>query len=88
MHGNALDIDGIEIFEGSKKYTDLGIYPLDIHPEKAAVVERLVARGRKFSSYTGVHYLAYDGLATNCEFTVSPVGEHARYTFFSREPGS
>ena len=84
MHGNALDIDGIEIFEGSKKYTDLGIYPLDIHPEKAAVVERLVARGRKFSSYTGVHYLAYDGLATNCEFTISPVGEHARYTFFSR----
>ncbi|KAH6716209.1 ATPase [Leptodontidium sp. MPI-SDFR-AT-0119] len=53
MFGHALDIDGIETFEGSKKFTDLGIYPLD----------RLVARGRRFAAYTGVHYLAYDGLA-------------------------
>jgi hypothetical protein len=59
MYGHALDIDGIEAFEGSKKFTDLGIYPLEAHPEKDAVAERLVARGRKFAAYTGVHYLAY-----------------------------
>ncbi|KAH9206677.1 P-loop containing nucleoside triphosphate hydrolase protein [Leptodontidium sp. 2 PMI_412] len=63
MFGYALDILGIETFEGSKKFTDLGIYPLDVHAEKAAVIERLVARGRRFAAYTGVHYLAYDGLA-------------------------
>lgn len=34
MFGHALDIDGIETFEGSKKFTDLGIYPLDVHAEK------------------------------------------------------
>src|SRR5262249_1744238 len=48
MYGHALDMDGIEVFEGSKKYTDLGIYPLEIHPNRAAVVERLVERGRRF----------------------------------------
>jgi uncharacterized protein DUF7025 len=69
VYGNALDIDGIEIYEGSKKFTDLGVYPLDVHPSKASVIKRLVERGRKFSSYTGVHYLAYEGLAADASLS-------------------
>jgi hypothetical protein len=88
MYGHALDIDGIEIFEGSKKYTDLGVYPLDVHLTKAAVVERLVQRGRKISSYTGVHYQAYDGLVTNCEMRISAVDEYARLPSAPPQAGS
>jgi hypothetical protein len=61
--GHAVDLIAIEMFEGSVNSSDLGAYPLDSHPEKDAVVQRLVKRGRKFTSFTGVHYQAYDGLA-------------------------
>ncbi|KAH8882090.1 P-loop containing nucleoside triphosphate hydrolase protein [Thozetella sp. PMI_491] len=63
IYGHTLEMDAIEIFDGIKKYSDLGIYPLDMHPMKEAVIERLVERGKKFVSYAGVHYRAYDGFA-------------------------
>ncbi|KIW90878.1 uncharacterized protein Z519_08661 [Cladophialophora bantiana CBS 173.52] len=63
--GHTLEVEGIKDFEGSRKFTDLGVFPLDSHPAKGAVIERLVERGRKFSSYTRVHYRAYNGPATS-----------------------
>ncbi|EXJ63316.1 uncharacterized protein A1O5_11637 [Cladophialophora psammophila CBS 110553] len=66
VFGHTLEVEGIKDFEGSRRCTDLGVFPLDAHPAKRSVVERLVDRGRKFSSYTGVHYRAYNGPATSC----------------------
>jgi hypothetical protein len=49
-------------FGGTQQITKLGAYPLEHHPEKDAVVERLLARGRKFVDYKGYHYKAYEGV--------------------------
>jgi len=76
MYGHSLGMDAIENFEGGKKYEELGIYPLDVHPEKDSVIKRLVERGRKFSSYTGVHYKSYDGLASALDGGFRHADEH------------
>ncbi|KAK5400932.1 hypothetical protein LTR06_011101 [Exophiala xenobiotica] len=50
-------------FDGIKKITSLGAYPLKYHPEKQDVVEQLTERGRKFCSLTGTHLRQYEGQA-------------------------
>ncbi|KAK5263386.1 hypothetical protein LTR96_011203 [Exophiala xenobiotica] len=50
-------------FDGVKKITSLGAYPLEYHPEKQDVVEQLTKRGRKFCSLIGTHLRQYEGQA-------------------------
>lgn len=50
-------------FEGQRKITDLNIYPFDSLPdhEKASMYERLLARGKKWMTFTGLQHRLYDG---------------------------
>ncbi|KIW36895.1 uncharacterized protein PV06_11009 [Exophiala oligosperma] len=50
-------------FDGIKKITLLGAYPLEYHPQKQDVVEQLTERGRKFCSLIGTHFRQYEGQA-------------------------
>lgn len=49
----------IPAYSGTKKITDLSIYPLSYHPDLAGVQKRCIARGRLFESYQGYHFKAY-----------------------------
>jgi hypothetical protein len=62
--GQALRLFAIAQFEGSAGYKDFSAYPLESHPGKQSAVQRLVDRGRKFQALAGVHYRAYDGMAS------------------------
>lgn len=55
-------------FEGSKKITDLVVYPLKYHSDEEHIKRSLITRGHKFASLEGTHCLEYDG------FTLSNVG--------------
>lgn len=50
-------------FNGTKKITSLGAFPLDFHEHKAAVTESLIRRGQLFESLAGHYYKSYDGIA-------------------------
>ena len=59
--GLGLDRINIDQFRGTTKVLSLTAMPLDLHPEKLAIKERLIARGRKFESLKGYHFQAYNG---------------------------
>lgn len=46
-------------FTGTKKITDLNIYPLQHHKDLENVQRQVVARGERFRDLTGVHYKSY-----------------------------
>ncbi len=50
-------------FGGTTPITSLQAYPLDFHPEKEQLIQRLVARGKLFERFAGYHYQAYRGVA-------------------------
>ena len=50
-------------FDGTRPITGLQAFPLDFHPQKERLVERLVARGKMFERFAGYHYMAYNGVA-------------------------
>jgi hypothetical protein len=50
-------------FDGYRPLSELELYPLEYHPEKDRIWSELVARGKKYTSFTGVHYKFYDGVA-------------------------
>ena len=45
-------------FAGTKAIKDLSACPLHLHPEKQAIREKLVKRGKKYEQYAGYHYKA------------------------------
>lgn len=57
--------DYLAVYEwtGTAKITSLRAFPLDMHPEKDQVIERLVRRGRLFERYFGYHFMQYNGIA-------------------------
>ena len=59
--GLGLDRINIDQFNGTIKVLSLTAMPLDLHPEKLAIKERLIERGRKFESLKGYHFQAYNG---------------------------
>ncbi|KAF7554145.1 hypothetical protein G7Z17_g3101 [Cylindrodendrum hubeiense] len=74
FRGSQLDWDGmkcgvrkgsfqLEHFTGTRHLADMDILPLRCHPESEIITERLIARGRKFESLRGKHFLYYDGKA-------------------------
>jgi len=50
-------------FKGARKITSLPCYPLSYCADEAKVRDRLVERGRKFVTLSGMHYKAYNGMA-------------------------
>lgn len=48
-------------FEGTKKITDIPVYPLKFHPREKEVRLDLISRGRKFESLQGIHCMEYNG---------------------------
>lgn len=50
-------------FGGTARINSLRAFPLDFHPRKQQVVERLVERGRLFEKYAGYHFMHYSGIA-------------------------
>ncbi len=49
-------------FTGTKPISELEAFPLDFHPNCAAITEKLLARGKLFEDYQGYHYKAYQGV--------------------------
>ena len=50
-------------FAGTTPISSLSAYPLEFHPEKEQLVQRLVLRGKLFERFAGYHYKAYRGVA-------------------------
>lgn len=57
----------IDYFEGTAPITSLSLFPLRYHPDKAAIQEALVARGKRWEQHKGYHYMNYEGMAHECE---------------------
>ncbi|SPJ73167.1 related to TOB3 (member of AAA-ATPase family) [Fusarium torulosum] len=53
----------INEFAGNKPIRDLRHYPFDMHLDKDAIKERLMARGRKVLDLQGLTYCSYNGIA-------------------------
>jgi len=50
-------------FEGTCRIECLPVFPLERHPNVASLTQKLIARGRKFGTLTGMQYKYYKGLA-------------------------
>jgi hypothetical protein len=50
-------------FAGTTAITSLEAYPLNFHPDKQRLIQRLVLRGKLFERLAGYHYKAYRGVA-------------------------
>jgi len=50
-------------YEGTLGLDDLASIPLDLLDDASDVREELLARGRRFETYVGQHFLHYDGIA-------------------------
>jgi hypothetical protein len=57
--GMASESTEIPVYSGTKKITDLSVYPLAYHQDLAGVQKRCIARGRLFESYKGYHFKAF-----------------------------
>lgn len=50
-------------YDGARELHELGTLPLALLDDGVEVREELLARGRRFESYVGAHFLHYDGIA-------------------------
>ncbi|KAJ5156611.1 hypothetical protein N7492_009414 [Penicillium capsulatum] len=50
-------------FVGTTPITSLPIFPLKFHPDKVAIRESLLARGKSWEAHKGYHYKQYEGSA-------------------------
>ena len=58
----------INVFKGTASTTYLSAMPLDLHPDRLAIKERLTARGEKFEKLRGYHFKSYNGAVSTFEF--------------------
>ena len=58
-------------FAGTVKICELDAYPIKFHPNEAALKAALVARGRKWASYRGIHHVQYEGRAVSYKMEVT-----------------
>jgi hypothetical protein len=61
--GRAKYMGSIHSFQGAVKITSLGIYPMEYHHKIDEVRNMLIARGKKWAAYDGMHHVAYSGIA-------------------------
>ena len=60
-------------FKGTLKISDLDCYPIKYHANEVELRKALVARGRKWASYRGVHHVLYKGTAVFCPPGCKPI---------------
>jgi hypothetical protein len=53
----------IRPYDGYKALADLNVVPLQYHPNKNSIIEKMVARGKKFIGLHGIHHRMYEGIA-------------------------
>ncbi|EKM57276.1 uncharacterized protein PHACADRAFT_254960 [Phanerochaete carnosa HHB-10118-sp] len=53
-------------FKGTLKINQLNCYPIKYHPNESELRRSLIARGRKWISYRGIHHVFYKGMASAC----------------------
>lgn len=53
----------ITAWKGTKKITKLEAFPYQFHEDIDTLQDRLIVRGRKFETYKGFHFVAYNGVA-------------------------
>lgn len=53
-------------FDGTVKINELDAYPIKYHSNEARLREALIARGKKWAHYRGIHHVQYDGRAVLC----------------------
>jgi hypothetical protein len=73
----ALHIEAFAEYDGKKTCGQLGMYPMEVHPDMTRIKKKLVERGRKLESLSGVAYRAYDGIAIDYA-TRPPTNRHVR----------
>ncbi|KAF4990646.1 hypothetical protein FDECE_14311 [Fusarium decemcellulare] len=49
----------IKTYDGAKPISELGVLPLDLHPERERIRQDLTLRARKYLSLSGSHYRSY-----------------------------
>lgn len=70
----------IPCYSGTKKIHQLPAFPLDYHPDKAALSERLLERGGRLEALAGSHYKAYSGVG----WRRNPFGGRDKYNVKGR----
>lgn len=53
----------VPVFLGTAPITSLSAFPLKYHPDKEAIREKLIARGKAWEQHKGYHYKQYEGIA-------------------------
>ncbi|GJE84502.1 ATPase family AAA domain-containing protein [Phanerochaete sordida] len=56
----------IEPFDGVAKISELNCFPMKYHPLEAELRQSLIARGRKWAGYDGMHHVSYKGTSVSC----------------------
>lgn len=52
----------VKRFVGTQPITSLPVYPLKYHPDKDALLESLIAQGKRWEEHKGYHYRQYEGI--------------------------
>jgi hypothetical protein len=78
--GMALANREVPSFKGTTAITRLDIYPLMHHPDRSALEQRLIARGKIFESLAGYHFKSYSGVGIDTMAYPRPI----KYTLNSR----
>lgn len=60
-------VSKIAQFGGSKRITELPVYPLEVAEGIETIKSRLFERGLKFERYAGIEYVAYNGIANRLQ---------------------
>ena len=68
----------IRSYDGYKPLIDLPAKPLNYHPDKNSIIERMVQRGKKYISLDGIHHREYDG-------TAEALGANRQVTYVGEE---
>ncbi|KIP07742.1 hypothetical protein PHLGIDRAFT_117812, partial [Phlebiopsis gigantea 11061_1 CR5-6] len=71
-------------FGGTVKICELDAYPIKYHPNEAALKEALIARGRKWAHYRGIHHVQYDGRAVAYKMEITGGRRRVKYNVSSR----
>lgn len=58
---------GIPYFKDGKPISEMQFYPLKFHPQKDALFQRLISRGKRALDLQSLEYCQYDGIALESE---------------------
>lgn len=61
----------IKPFVGTRRVSELEVYPAIYHPNYEGLKKKLTERGRRFEGICDFHYKSYDGVMTSTSWMVS-----------------